>query len=183
MRLVDDAVLDATEAILSEHGFDGVSLERVAERAERSRVTLWRQGVTKESLITGLLQRLTDDFQQEFWPVLNGSGPARFSASLEACSRSPIATSTCSPYRTSVPLAAQRAPSERLAGFWAVRRRAPSGIGGRDPDAQGDRGHRRRRVQHRVLGLRAFVIGIGGRVNALVRNRGPPDRRVGIPKP
>jgi AcrR family transcriptional regulator len=86
MRLVDDAVLDATEAILSESGFDGVSLERVAERAQRSRVTLWRQGVTKETLITGLLQRLTDDFQQEFWPVLNGSGSGRdrLSASLEA---------------------------------------------------------------------------------------------------
>jgi AcrR family transcriptional regulator len=86
MRAVDDAVLDATEAILAEQGFDGVSLERVAERAERSRVTLWRQGVTKETLITGLLQRLTDDFQQEFWPVLNGAGSGRdrLSASLEA---------------------------------------------------------------------------------------------------
>ena len=83
---MDDALLDATEAVLGELGFDGVSLERVAERAERSRVTLWRQGVTKESLITGLLQRLTDDFQQEFWPVLNaaGSGRERLSASLEA---------------------------------------------------------------------------------------------------
>ena len=74
---MDEAVLDATEAILAEQGFDGVSLERVAERAERSRVTLWRQGVTKETLITGLLQRLTDDFQQEFWPVLNASGSGR----------------------------------------------------------------------------------------------------------
>jgi AcrR family transcriptional regulator len=74
---MDDALLDAAEAILTERGFDGVSLERVAEQAERSRVTLWRQGVTKESLITGLLQRLTDDFQQEFWPILNSSGPGR----------------------------------------------------------------------------------------------------------
>ncbi len=83
---MDDVLLDATEAVLAEEGFAGVSLERVAERADRSRVTLWRQGVTKESLVTGLLQRLTDDFQQEFWPVLNaaGSGRERLSASLEA---------------------------------------------------------------------------------------------------
>lgn len=83
---MDHDLLDATQAVLAEHGVDGVSLERVAERAHRSRVTLWRQGVTKESLITGLLQRLTDDFQQEFWPVLNapGSGRERLAASITA---------------------------------------------------------------------------------------------------
>jgi AcrR family transcriptional regulator len=83
---VDHDLLDATQAVLAEHGADGVSLERVAERARRSRVTLWRQGVTKEDLITGLLQRLTDDFQQEFWLVLNatGSGRERLTASMAA---------------------------------------------------------------------------------------------------
>jgi AcrR family transcriptional regulator len=83
---VDHDLLDATQAVLAEHGADGVSLERVAERARRSRVTLWRQGVTKEDLITGLLQRLTDDFLQEFWVVLNatGSGRDRLGASIEA---------------------------------------------------------------------------------------------------
>jgi AcrR family transcriptional regulator len=83
---MDEALLDATRALLAESGFEGVSLERVAERAERSRVTLWRQGVTKETLVTGLLQRMTDDFQQVFWPVLNtsGSGRERLAASLDA---------------------------------------------------------------------------------------------------
>lgn len=83
---VDRELLDATEAILEEAGIDGVSLERVAERAGRSRVTLWRQGVTKEGLITGLLQTLTDDFVQEFWPVVSspGEGRERLAASLEA---------------------------------------------------------------------------------------------------
>ena len=39
-----------------------------------------------ERLVTGLLQRLTDDFQQEFWPALTGSGSGRqrLSASLKA---------------------------------------------------------------------------------------------------
>ena len=74
---VDATLLDAAEAVLVERGFDGISLERVADRAGRSRVTLWRQGITKEVLVTGLLQRLADDFQHEFWPVLNGSGAGR----------------------------------------------------------------------------------------------------------
>jgi AcrR family transcriptional regulator len=83
---VDGALLDAAESVLVEIGIDGVSLERVAERAGRSRVTLWRQGITKEILITGLLQRLADDFQAAFWPVLTspGTGRERLSASLTA---------------------------------------------------------------------------------------------------
>jgi AcrR family transcriptional regulator len=81
---VDDALLDAAEAILIELGLGKVSLERVAERADRSRVTLWRQGVTKETLVTGLLQRLSDDFREAFWPVMNapGTGRERLAASL-----------------------------------------------------------------------------------------------------
>jgi AcrR family transcriptional regulator len=83
---VDATLLDATQAILVERGFDGISLERVADRAGRSRVTLWRQGITREVLVTGLLQRLADDFQREFWPVLNstGTGRDRLAASLTA---------------------------------------------------------------------------------------------------
>jgi AcrR family transcriptional regulator len=86
MNGVDEELLEATRAVLAEHGFQGVSLERVAERADRSRVTLWRQGVTRETLVTGLLQRLTDDYQQEFWPVLNreGSGRERLADCLAA---------------------------------------------------------------------------------------------------
>jgi AcrR family transcriptional regulator len=78
-----DPLLDATASVLAERGFDGVSLERVAERAHLSRVTLWRRGVTTESLVTGLLQRLTDDYQQAFWPILNATGSGR--ERLRAC--------------------------------------------------------------------------------------------------
>jgi AcrR family transcriptional regulator len=83
LTAVDEALLDATEVVLARHGFDGLSLERVAERAGRSRVTLWRQGVNTETLVTGLLQRLADDYQQEFWPVLGASGSGRMR--LRAC--------------------------------------------------------------------------------------------------
>ena len=69
-----------------EHGFEGVSLERVADRAGVSRVTLWRRGVTTEALVTGLLQRLADDYQAEFWPILDsaGTGLERLSACIQA---------------------------------------------------------------------------------------------------
>jgi AcrR family transcriptional regulator len=81
----DDALLDATEALLIERGIDGISLERVATRVARSRVTLWRQGVTKETLVTGLLQRLSDDFRDAYVPVVtaHGSGRQRLAASLD----------------------------------------------------------------------------------------------------
>lgn len=83
---MDEELLDATEAVLTEHGFDGMSLERVAERASLSRVTLWRRGVTSESLVTGLLQRLADDYEAEFWRILesSGSGLDRLADCLEA---------------------------------------------------------------------------------------------------
>jgi AcrR family transcriptional regulator len=83
---IDRQLLDATEAILVERGIDGVTLERVAERVNRSRVTLWRQDVTREGLIDGLLQRLADDFQAAFWPVVNaaGTGRERLVAGLDA---------------------------------------------------------------------------------------------------
>jgi len=83
---VDDAILDAANAVLMEHGFDGVSLERVADRAGVSRVTLWRRGVTTEALVTGLLQRLADDYQARFWPILDseGTGLDRLTACVQA---------------------------------------------------------------------------------------------------
>ncbi len=71
---MDDRLLDAVVVILAEHGVGGLTLERVAERAGRSRVTLWRQGVTQDSLIDGLLSRLTRDYRDAMWSVLADSG-------------------------------------------------------------------------------------------------------------
>src|SRR5438105_12139616 len=83
---MDEDLLDAAAAVLMEHGYEGVTLERVAQRAGRSRVTLWRRGVTTDALVTGMLQRLADDYQAEFWTVLDasGSGRDRLGACLEA---------------------------------------------------------------------------------------------------
>src|SRR5947207_15809961 len=83
---VDDRLLDAAIAVLDEHGFAGLTLERVAERAGRSRVTLWRQGVTQEALLDGLLARLTRDYRDAMWSTLAdaGSGADRLRVALRA---------------------------------------------------------------------------------------------------
>ncbi len=74
---LDPKLLHATISVLAETGWQGVSLERVAERAGRSRVTLWRQGVTREGLLAALLGAIADDYREAMWPVLTGPGTGR----------------------------------------------------------------------------------------------------------
>jgi AcrR family transcriptional regulator len=83
---VGPKLLDATVAVLGDVGWDGLSLERVAERAGISRVTLWRQGVTKEALVDALLERLSEDYRDAMWPVLtaDANGRDRLALALQA---------------------------------------------------------------------------------------------------
>src|SRR5207302_10831569 len=83
---IDHRVLDAATSVLGEWGWDGLNLERVAERAGLSRVTLWRQGVTKEGLVDGLLRRLTADYRESMFTVLtsSGTGATRLLQALES---------------------------------------------------------------------------------------------------
>jgi len=83
---MDQKLLDATVAVLAEGGLEAISLDRVAEQAGISRVTLWRQGVTRESLIAALLARLASDYRDALWPILTaeGSGRERLRQALEA---------------------------------------------------------------------------------------------------
>jgi AcrR family transcriptional regulator len=74
---VDETLRAATIAVLGEHGWSGVTLERVAEKVGRSRVTLWRQGLTVELLLNALLDALAEDYRDTMWPVLAGSGSGR----------------------------------------------------------------------------------------------------------
>jgi AcrR family transcriptional regulator len=70
---VDETLREATVAVLAEHGWSGVTLERVAEKVGRSRVTLWRQGLTVELLLNSLLDALAEDYRDTLWPVLAGT--------------------------------------------------------------------------------------------------------------
>jgi AcrR family transcriptional regulator len=75
---VDDELYRATAAVMAEVGWDELTLDRVAERAGRSRVTLWRNGVTRESLLQDLLRRLAEDYRDAMVPVLITEGTARY---------------------------------------------------------------------------------------------------------
>ncbi len=81
---LDARLVDAAVAVLADVGWDGLTQERVAERAGMSRVTTWRQGVTRERLIGALLDRLGADFRETLWPVLtaDGSGAKRLRLGL-----------------------------------------------------------------------------------------------------
>jgi AcrR family transcriptional regulator len=83
---IDKKVLEAATRVLSEQGWEGLNLDKVAEAAGMSRVTVWRQGVTKEALVSALLAELALDFQATMWPVVMtpGSGRERLEAGLNA---------------------------------------------------------------------------------------------------
>ena len=82
---IDQRVAKAAMAVLAEQGWDGFTQERVAERAGISRVTSWRQGLTRERLVAALLDRLGSDFRETLWPVLTmeGTGARRLTIGLE----------------------------------------------------------------------------------------------------
>lgn len=84
--VVDSELRLATIAVLRERGWDGLTLERVAEVAGRARSTLWRQGLTRDALVGSLISDLASDFQAAMYPVLTsgGTGRERLTRALEA---------------------------------------------------------------------------------------------------
>ncbi len=84
--MIDESLLAAAVTALQEVGWKHLTLERVATAAGVSRVTLWRQGVTLEQIVEGLLVQLTTDYRETLWPTLTaeGTGRARLMAALMA---------------------------------------------------------------------------------------------------
>ncbi|HST24804.1 MAG TPA: TetR/AcrR family transcriptional regulator [Gaiellaceae bacterium] len=83
---VDEELRRATIEVLRERGWDGLTLERVAEAAGRARSTLWRQGLSRDVLIGALVGELAEDFRDSMYPVLTagGTGRERLVQGLEA---------------------------------------------------------------------------------------------------
>jgi AcrR family transcriptional regulator len=86
MVQVDLELRRATIEVLRERGWAGLTLERVAEVAGRSRSTLWRQGLTRELLVDALIGELAADFRAAMYPILTsgGTGRERLTHGLEA---------------------------------------------------------------------------------------------------
>ena len=82
----DERVLDGARAALAKHGWPGVTLERIAEEAGVSRVTLHRRGVSKDALLGRLAERAIEEYRAAMWPALTGagSGAARLEQALAA---------------------------------------------------------------------------------------------------
>jgi len=83
---VDPELRRATIEVLRERGWGGLTLERVAEVAGRSRSTLWRQGLSREVLVGALTGELAEDFRAAMYPILTspGTGRERLTRGLEA---------------------------------------------------------------------------------------------------
>src|SRR5438105_5581276 len=84
--VVDEELRRATISVLRERGWSGLTLERVAEVAGRARSTLWRQGLSRDSLILALVGELADDFRSTMFPILMepGTGRERLVQGLDA---------------------------------------------------------------------------------------------------
>jgi AcrR family transcriptional regulator len=74
---VGEDVRRATIAVLGHWGWDGLTLDRVAQELGRARSTLWRQGLTREVLLASLVEELANDFRAAMYPVLTASGTGR----------------------------------------------------------------------------------------------------------
>lgn len=82
----DPKLLEAAIQVLADHGWTGLTLERVAKEAGMARPTLWRRGVTRESLAGALLERLARSYREAMWPavVSEGTGRERLERALNA---------------------------------------------------------------------------------------------------
>jgi AcrR family transcriptional regulator len=75
--VVDEGLRRATIAVLRERGWDGLTLDQVAQAAGRARSTLWRQGLTLELLVGALVGELAADFRETMYPILTSGGSGR----------------------------------------------------------------------------------------------------------
>jgi AcrR family transcriptional regulator len=73
----DARLLVAAARVLEDAGWQGLTVEAVAEAAGLSRVTAWRLGASREALVATLLREPAVDYREAMWPALVGPGNAR----------------------------------------------------------------------------------------------------------
>ena len=57
----DGVILDATLAVVAEHGYDGMTINMVAARADSARATVYRRWATKADLVLDAVARMSRD--------------------------------------------------------------------------------------------------------------------------
>ena len=73
----DALTLEAGRRAFARFGYHAATLERIAEEAGVSRVTLHRRGVTKDAILQALAAEGTSRYRARLWPALTASGSAR----------------------------------------------------------------------------------------------------------
>jgi AcrR family transcriptional regulator len=73
----DERLLSAAQRVLADAGWQGLTVEAVAEAAGLSRVTAWRLGASRETLVAALLRSLDQDYRAAMWSALVSEGTAR----------------------------------------------------------------------------------------------------------
>jgi AcrR family transcriptional regulator len=73
----DARLLAAAARVLEDAGWQGLTVEAVAEAAGLSRVTAWRLGASRQALVATLLRDLAAAYREAMWPALVGPGDAR----------------------------------------------------------------------------------------------------------
>ena len=83
---VDAELLDAARRALERHGLARTTLERIAEEASLSRVTLYRRGLTREAILAALADGILESYREALWPALTarGTGAERLRSALGA---------------------------------------------------------------------------------------------------
>ncbi len=76
----------AAGRVFARDGYERATLERIAQEAGLSRVTLHRRGLSKEALLAAMTERALDRYRAALWPALTsrGTGRERLSAALVA---------------------------------------------------------------------------------------------------
>jgi AcrR family transcriptional regulator len=84
--VIDDALRAAARRAFARHGYAGATVERIAQEAGLSRVTLHRRGIDRDGLLAALAEEAADAYRRALWPALTsaGSGRERLEAALEA---------------------------------------------------------------------------------------------------
>jgi AcrR family transcriptional regulator len=73
----DPHILAAARQAIERHGWRDATLERIADEAGLSRMTLHRRGVTREAVLESLSQAFEAEYRGAMWPALTAPGSAR----------------------------------------------------------------------------------------------------------
>jgi AcrR family transcriptional regulator len=71
---VDIRLLEGARRTIERHGWQGATLQRLAEESGVSRMTLHRRGVSRELLLAALGEQLEREYREALWPALTAPG-------------------------------------------------------------------------------------------------------------